>query len=166
MWNECAYIGNPFSVTSPKVKHLKLSDGPNLAPPKPIQLGQNTRSVPRRELHSLKLAFPIGPNTDSKLTANTIRVLIPPNQGQSPVEIAPSLIGISNREGIRVKRDDPGVGDAEDPLVTAAPRVLDDEVPSEILRLFQRGGGGGDVSSGDGGVHGGGAIGSDGIEEV
>lgn len=144
------------------MKHLKLSHGSNQAPTKPIQLGQNARSVPRRELHSLKLAFPIGPNTDSKLTANSIRVVVPSNQGQSPVEIAPSLIRISNREGVGVKRDDSRVGDAKDPLVTAAPRVLHHKVPSEILWLFR----GGDVSSRDGGVHGAAAIGSDGIDEL
>jgi hypothetical protein len=61
------------------------------------------------------------------------------------VELGANIVGVGEVESGGVKRDDAGRGDAKDPAIPSPSRVLDDDVPGEVLRLLsdRLGGGGG-----------------------
>lgn len=61
------------------------------------------------------------------------------------VELGADIVGVGEVESGGVERDDAGRGDAKDLAIPSPPRVLDDDVPGEVLRLLsdRRGGGGG-----------------------
>ncbi|KAI4377115.1 hypothetical protein MLD38_014799 [Melastoma candidum] len=125
----------------PKMSDNKLSHSPNPADSlDPMQLGQDSSPIPRRELHSLVLPLPLGPNTPAELSP---AVIPPTDHGDSPLEITGDVVVIGDGESVGIEGDDGGGRKAEDALVAAAPGVLDDEVAGKVLGLFRGESGGG-----------------------
>lgn len=102
-----------------------------------VEFGEDPRAERGREAHGLELAAGIG--------ADGERELIGGGEGLGVVELGAGIVGVGEVERGGVERDDAGGSDAKDPAVPSPPRVLDDEVPSEVLGLLNdpRGGGGG-----------------------
>lgn len=102
-----------------------------------VEFGEDPRAERGREAHGLELAAGIG--------ADCERELVGGGESLSVVELGAGIVGVGEVERGGVERDDAGRGDAKDPAVPSPPRVLDDEVPGEVLGLLgdPRGGGGG-----------------------
>lgn len=124
-----------------------------------MHLSQHRRSQGGRELNPLKLPPPVSPHTDSELIRS--RIVPAPQHRRGALEIRPRIVRVGDDERGGVEGDDRGGGNAEDPLVAAAPGVLDDGVASKVLRLFGGGRGMGEGGAGriggmaGGEVHGG-----------
>lgn len=116
------------------MKHWKFRDSIESNPPNSMQLGQDTRPKPWWKLKRLKFATPISPNAYIKL----IRIIIAADDRRGTFEIGRHFIRIGNGKRVGVQRDDGSVRDTKNPLVTAAPRVFNDQVTGEVLGLFRR----------------------------
>lgn len=103
-------------------------------PPNSVQLRQYTHPVPGRELDGLEFPSAVGSHAQIEL----IRAVVAANYRHSALKIAPDVVGIRHGEGRGVQGDNGHIGNAEDPLVAATPRVLDDQVPRHVLGLFER----------------------------
>lgn len=108
-----------------------------------MELGEDPRAERGREAHGLELATPIG--------ADGERELVGGGEGLGLVELGAGVVGVGEVERGGVERDDAGGGDAQDPAVPSPPRVLDDEVPGEVLGLLSDHGGSGGGGRGRGG---------------
>lgn len=133
------------------MKHGKLRNGAQPIPPNSVHLRQYTRPVPGRELDGLEFAAAVSPHAQIEL----IGAVVAANYRCGALEIAADIVGIRHGEGGRVQGDDRHIGNAENPLVAAAPRVLDDEVARQVLGLFERGRIGIRIRGGTGPFHGG-----------
>lgn len=147
--NRATYKRNPLRRPSPKMQHRELSHRRQPSPPNPMQLRQNAGPIPRRELYRLELPPPIGPQAHAEL----VRVLVTAEDRRSALEIGGDVVGVRDGEGGRVEGDDGDARDAQYPLVPAAPRVLHDHVPREVLGLLERRRSGGVGGGGCGGFH-------------
>lgn len=125
---------------SAEVEDREVEGGVDRA--KAMELGENPRAERGREAHGLELAAGIGADGECELVGG--------GEGLGVVELGASVVGVGETERGGVERDDPGGGDAQDPAVPSPPRVLDDEVPGEVLRLLGAPGGGGDGGRGRG----------------
>ena len=117
------------------MEHWKFRNYPQAVAPEPMELGEYAGPIPGRELDRLKLASAVSPDTQVEL----IRALVAADDRRGGVEVGRHVVGVGDGERGGVQGDDRGVGEAENPLVAAAPRVLDDEVAREVLRLLRRG---------------------------
>jgi len=107
-----------------------------------MELGEDPRAERGREAHGLELATPIGADGERELVGGA--------EGLGLVELGAGVVGVGEVERGGVERDDAGGGDAQDPAVPSPPRVLDDEVPGEVLGLLSDHGGGGGGGRGRG----------------
>jgi len=108
-----------------------------------MELGEDPRAERGREAHGLELAAAIG--------ADGERELVGGGEGLGLVELGAGVVGVGEVERGGVERDDAGGGDAQDPAVPSPPRVLDDEVPGEVLGFLSDHGGSGGGGRGRGG---------------
>lgn len=116
------------------MKHRELGDGIQPIPANPMQLRQDTRPIPRRELDALEFPTSIGPNTQIEL----VGAVVAANYGRSGLEIVGDVVGIGDDERGRVQGDYGHIGYAENSLVSASPGVLDDQVAGQVLGLLHR----------------------------
>jgi hypothetical protein len=107
-----------------------------------VELGEDPGTERRGEAQGLELAAGVGAEGERELGGVAL--------GRGAVEAVGGVVGVGDGEGGRVEGDEAGGGDAEDPPVPAPPRVLDDEVPGEVLGLLGGGGGGGGGRGGAG----------------
>lgn len=116
------------------MKHRELSYRRQPIPPYPMQLRQNARPISRRELHALEFPAAICAHAQAQL----IGILVAAEDGRGALEIGGDVVGVGDGERGRVESGDGDGGYAENPLVAAAPGVLDDEVAGQVLGLFER----------------------------
>uniref|UniRef100_A0A0A9D7I2 Similar to GRV2 (KATAMARI2) n=1 Tax=Arundo donax TaxID=35708 RepID=A0A0A9D7I2_ARUDO len=144
--SDLKFEGGPLVGASAEVEDREVDGGVDGA--EAVELGEDPGAERGGEAHGLELAAGIG--------AYGERELVGGSDGLGAVELGAGIVGVGEVERGRVERNDAGGGDAEDPAVPAPPRVLDDEVAGEVLRLLGGGrglGGGGGVAAGE--VHGG-----------
>lgn len=101
-----------------------------------VELGEDPGAERRGEAHGLELALAVRADAERELGGGV-------GVGCRAVEVCGEVVGVGDGERGRVERDDARGGDAEDPAVPPPPRVLDDEVPGEVLGLLGDGGRGG-----------------------
>ena len=112
-----------------------------------MQLRQNTRPVPRRELHGLEFSASIGPHAEVEL----VRIHVAAENRRGTFEVRRDVVRVRDGKRGRIESENGDAGNAENPLVAAAPRVLNDHIPRQVLGLFERRGSG---------INGGGGVGS------
>jgi len=81
------------------MKHRELSHRRQPIPAYPMQLRQNTRPVPRRELHGFEFSASIGPHAEIEL----IRILIAAENRRGTLEIRRYIVGVGDRERGRIE---------------------------------------------------------------
>jgi len=75
------------------MKHRELSHRRQPIPAYPMQLRQNTRPVPRRELHRFEFSASIGPHAEIEL----IRILIAAENRRGTLEIRRYIVRVGDR---------------------------------------------------------------------
>lgn len=117
-----------------KNRELRHCDYP--IPSYSMQFSQYTCPVLGWKFDGFKLSPAISTHTNVKL----VGVFVPPNDWRSTLEISTHIVRISHGQSVRIQSDNSIIGNAQNSLVTTAPRVLDDHVAGHILRLFRWGG--------------------------
>lgn len=115
------------------MKNWKLSNWPQPIPPYSVQLCQNARPVFWWKLHGFEFATSVSPHTDTEL----VGILIAPQNWWRSLKIVGNIIWIRNRQRQRIQSYNGNAWNAQYPLIAATPRVLDDHMPSQVLRLLQ-----------------------------
>jgi hypothetical protein len=136
------FEGCPLLGAAAEVEDGELDDRVHGA--QAVELSEDPGAERRGEAHGLELALAISADTQRELGGVGV--------GRGAVEVGAEIVGVGDGERSRVERDDARRLDAEDPAVPPPPRVLDDEVPGEVLGLLGDGGGGSVGRRGRGGV--------------
>lgn len=84
-----------------------------------MQLCEDARPKPRRELDRLELAAAVGADAESEL--QRARIVAAAENRRRPLEVGGGVVGVGHRQRGGVQCDDRGAGDAEDPLVAPPP---------------------------------------------
>lgn len=125
------FEGRPLLGAAAEVEDGELDDRMHRA--QAVEFGEDPGAERRGKADGLELALAVGADAERELGGGV-------GIGHRAVEVSGEVVGVGDGKRGRVERDDAMGCDAEDPAVPPPPRVLDDEVPGEVVRLLGGGG--------------------------